>query len=247
MVIEQAVEIPTPDGSSDGFLYRPEETGSWPGVIHYTDIGGNRDANRNLSKRISKLGYVVLMPNVFYRVARPPLFDFPRTPGDERTMQRFRELSAPLTPDAMERDAIAYVDFLSSLNSARQGATGVVGYCFTGQIALRTAAVRTNKIMAAASFHGGGLYTEAPTSPHLVLPRVKARLYFGHAEGDRSMPVEAIAKLEDALEAWGGKYESEVYEGAAHAWTMPDAPVYNQPQAERAFVKLAELLAATLK
>jgi carboxymethylenebutenolidase len=112
---------------------------------------------------------------------------------------------------------------------------------------MRTAAVMADKVAAVASFHGGGLYSDEPTSPHLVLPRIKARLYFGHASNDRSMPTEAIEKFDRALAAWGGKYESEVYEGAMHGWTVPDAPVYNQAQAERAFGKLTGLFAATLK
>ena len=101
---------------------------------------------------------------------------------------------------------------------------GVVGYCFTGKMALYTAKARPGKIAAAASFHGGGLVTDGPDSPHLALPAIKARLYFGHATNDRSMPAEAIAKLDHALEAWGGQYESEVYDGAYHSWTVPDSP-----------------------
>ncbi len=111
---------------------------------------------------------------------------------------------------------------------------------------MRTAAANPDKVAAVASFHGGGLYTEEPTSPHLVLWRIKARLYFGHATKDRSMPPEAIEKFDRALAAWGGKYESEVYEGALHGWTVPDAPVYNQPQANRAFDELTKLYASTL-
>src|SRR5262249_47866130 len=126
------------------------------------------------------------------------------------------------------------------------GPIGVVGYCFTGALALRMAAARADRVAAAASFHGGGLYTAAPTSPHLVLPRVKARLYFGHAVEDRSMPAEAIARPGRALGGWGGRFESETYGGASHSWTVPDSPIYNQPQAERAFAKLTELFAATL-
>jgi carboxymethylenebutenolidase len=114
-------------------------------------------------------------------------------------------------------------------------------------MAVRTAAVRADRIVAAASFHGGALYTDAPASPHLALPRVKARLYFGHAVEDRSMPAEAIEKLNQSLEAWGGQYESEVYEGARHGWTVPDGKPYHQFQAERAWSKLKDLLANTLK
>jgi carboxymethylenebutenolidase len=167
--------------------------------------------------------------------------------GDERTMKRFAELRAPMTPEAVERDTTAYVKFLASHKAASAGAIGVVGYCFTGAMAMRTAAANPDKVAAVASFHGGGLYTEEPTSPHLLLPRIKARLYFGHATNDRSMAQAAIEKFDRALAAWGGKYESEVYEGAFHGWTVPDAPVYNQPQAERAFGKLTELFAGTLK
>ncbi len=118
----------------------------------------------------------------------------------------------------------------------------VVGYCLTGAMALRAAAARPDAVCAAASFHGGGLCTDSPASPHLVLPRVKARLYFGHADQDKSMPAGAIAKFEAALAAWGGRYESETYTGALHSWTVPDSPVFDQPQAERAFQKLAETL-----
>jgi carboxymethylenebutenolidase len=245
-VIEQDIQIRTDDGISDGVFFRPEGAGSWPGVLYLTDIGGIRPTYREMARHLAGEGYAVLMPNVFYRTGKPPMLDFKPVMGEERTMKRFAELAGPVTPDVMERDASVYVDSLAAYDTVTDGPLGVVGYCFTGAMALRTAAARPDKIAAAASFHGGGLYTDAPTSPHLVLPRVKARLYFGHAVQDRSMPQEAIEKLNRALEAWGGKYESEVYEGAFHGWTTLGSPVYNQPQAERAFAKLTGLFAATL-
>jgi len=203
-----------------------------------------------MARRLAAEGYCVLMPNVFYRSGRPPLWDFPRRLGEERTTKRIAELSAPLTPETMERDASDYVEFLAEQDSVSEGAMGVVGHCFTGSMALRTAAARPDRIAAAASFHGVRLFTDDATSPHLVLPRVKARLYFAHAVEDKSMPEEAIEKFNRALEAWGAsgnRYESEVYEGAYHGWTAPDSPVYNEPRADRAFKKLAELFAETLK
>ena len=251
-MIEETIETHTADGTADAILYQPEAGRRYPGVIHLTDIGGIRPAQQEMARRLASEGYAVLMPNVFYRTRKPPVFDFPAKPGpdkpgpdklgsdkpgDERT-KRVAELSAPLTSEAMTRDACAYVDFLAEHNSVSQGSMGVVGYCFTGKMALYTAMARPGKVRAAASFHGGGLATDAPDSPHLALPAIKARLYFGHAINDQSMPAEAIAKLDHALEAWGGRYESEVYEGAYHSWTVPDSPVYNQPQAERAFEKL---------
>jgi len=246
-VIELAVEIATPDGAPAGFLYHPAGNGSRPGVIHLTDIVGIRPASREMAKRLAAAGYCVLQPNVFYRTGQPPLLDFPIKLGEDRTMNRFRELSRPLPPEAMERDASAYVDFLASRPSTKKGPMGVVGYCFTGSMALRTAAARPDRIGAAASFHGGGLYTDAPTSPHTVLPRVRARLYFAHAFEDRTMPAEAIAKLDRALQSWGGAYASEIYPGAKHGWTVPDSAAYNEPQAERAFEKLIELFQSSLE
>ena len=246
-MIEKEIEIRLADGTSDGVLYQPEGELRSPGAIFLTDIGGIRPATRDMARRLAAEGYCVLMPNVFYRTGRPPMFDFPRRLGEERTMKRIAELSAPVTPEAMERDATDYVEFLATQDAVSGGSMGVVGHCFTGPMAMRVAAARPDRIAAAASFHGVRLFTDAPTSPHLVLPRIKARLYFGHAINDNSMTEEAIEKLDRALESWGGSYDSEVYEGAYHGWTAPDSPVHNEAQAERAFHKLTEMFAETLK
>jgi carboxymethylenebutenolidase len=246
-VIEKEIEIPTPYGTPGGLLHHPEGSGPWPGVLHLTDIGGIRPANIELSKRLAEAGYLVLLPNVFYRTGKPPLFTPPFTIGDEAFMKRVGELRAPLTPDALKRDAAAYVDFLANVPGMKAGRFAVTGYCFTGAMAMLVAAMHPDKIGALATFHAAGLYKDDPASPHLLLPRIKARLYFGHAFEDRGMPKEAIEKFNRALDVWGGKYESEIYEGAGHGWTMRDMPVYNQPRAERAFSKLLELLAATIR
>lgn len=245
-VTEKAIEIPTPDGRSDGFFYFPESTHkTWPGIIHLTDISGIRPAQQQMAQRLAAEGYAVLMPNIFYRNARPPVLDF-RPSGDERTRVRMAELTGPMTPDAIEHDAVAYIDFLEKQPEVKAGSFGVVGYCFSGAITMRIAAARPDKIAAAASFHGGRLYTDAATSPHLLLPRIKARLYFGHAVEDRSMPADAIDKLDHALATWGGKYVSETYPGAHHSWTTPDSPVFDQGQADRAFATLTQLFRETV-
>ena len=244
--MEKPIEIRTPDGVADGFLIQPEKEGRWPGVLYLTDIFGVRDASRGMASRLAAEGYAVLLPNIFYRTGKPPIFNFPFKMGDDRFVSRLNEIRGPLTPDAMERDLSEYVDFLAKQPSVSGKAFGAVGFCFSGQLALRAAAVRSGQIGAVASFHGGGLYTDAPTSPHLVLPRVKAHLYFGHATEDHAMPQEAIGKFDRALAAWGGNYESEVYD-AHHGWTVPDNPSYNEPQAERAYKKLTDLLRSTLK
>jgi carboxymethylenebutenolidase len=244
---DKHVEIQTQDGTADAVLFRPEGGGKHPGVIHLPDIAGVRDSHKQMAKRLAERGYVVLLVNVFYRSGRTPVWAFPFQMGEERSMKRLTELREPLTPEAMERDAAAYVDFLAKQEGVSNALMGVVGYCFTGGMALRTAAARPQKIAAAASFHGGQLWTDQETSPHKVLPQVKARLYFAHADGDPYMPKDAIDNLEKALAAWGGKYQSEIYPGAKHSWTVPDSPVYDKAQADRAFGKLTELFQSALR
>ncbi len=243
-MIETKVEIRTSDGIADGFLFHVDAT-QHPGVIYLTDIGGIRPAQNQAALRLAEQGYTVLMPNIFYRTGRPPLIQFPLQSGED-TAKRMAELTTPLTPDAVARDAHAYADFLLSQSSTRKAPIGVVGYCFSGAIAMRIAAALSDRVAAAASFHAGRLFVDTPQSPHLLLPHIKARLYFGHAVQDKSMPKEAIDKFEAALRDWGGRFESETYEGAFHSWTTLDSPVYNPPQAEKAFQRLTQLFAETL-
>ena len=250
---EKEVDIRTADGNCDAILYSTDDgKKKHPGVIHYPDIMGIRPSHRAMAKRLAEQGYTVLLVNPFYRTAKGKLFDFtPNFAGDERTMKRFGELAGPLPPEAMERDATAFVNFLAAQASVSGAKMGAVGYCFTGQESLRTAAAQPNRMGAIASFHGGGLYTDKPTSPHLALSRIPKsngpQLYFGHAVNDHSMPQEAIDKLNGALKSWGGKYESEVYADALHGWTVADSAAYKQAEAERAFGKLTALYASALK
>jgi carboxymethylenebutenolidase len=246
-MIEKELQLTGPDGVIDAVLFISETGKPLPGVLFIPDIGGIRDTMRQMARRLAGEGYTILMPNPFYRTSRPPVFSFARKPGDPATTKRIGELSAPLTPEAIKKDLALYLDTLTSQSTTAKGKVGAVGFCIGGGIALRAAAEWPEVVGAIASFHGGGLYAaENPSSPHLVLPRVKARLYFGHATEDRSMDPNAIAHFNKALQEWGGRYESEIYEGARHGWTVPDSPVYNQPQAERAYTKLTALFRETL-
>ena len=239
-------EISGPDGAIDGVLCRPVDAGHWPGVLYLTDIGGVRDAQIARADRLAGEGYVVVMPNVFYRTRRPPMFEFPRNMKEERSQVRYRELTTPLTPATLARDADVYVNWMSDRLEIARDPLAVVGHCFTGGFTLRVAAARPDRVALAASFHGGGLATDAPDSPHRLLPKIRAQLYFGHAVEDASMPAEAIARLDRALAAWGGTYTSEVYEGARHGWTASDGTAYDANQAERAFRTLVDLLKTAL-
>src|SRR5580704_1172595 len=235
-MLEKDIEIRMADGVCDAVLFEAEDGRRRPGAIHYPDIVGIRPSHRAMARRLAEAGYTVLLPNPFYRTARTPVFDFkPNFAGDERTIKRFGELTGPMPPEAMETDASTYTNYLATQSSVSAALMGAVGYCFTGAMALRTAAARPDRVGAIASFHGGRLFIDGPTSPHLVLPHIPitdgASLYFGHASNDHSMPAEAITKFEGALKAWGGKYESETYK-AAHGWTVTDSNAYNQPEAE---------------
>ena len=244
-MIERKFEIAAADGAADAILYAPGE-GPYPGLLFYTDIFGIRTANQGMAHRIAAEGYAVLMPNVFYRYGKPPFADASFKWGEPASMKIIHGLFAALTGGMMERDAPLYVSALLAQPEVSGSKAAVVGYCSTGAMALRTAAVAPDEVAAAASFHGGQLVTGAPDSPHSRVPLVKGELYFGHAVEDQSMPPDAIEKLNDTLKAWGGRYESEVYEGALHGWTVPGRDVYNRKQAERAHQKLLDLLKRNL-
>ena len=243
---EEKVDVPTADGTADARLIRTDGSEPSPGVIVLTDIWGIRPAFVDLGKRIAERGYTVLVPNIFYRSGRAPVFDEPGDFQDPKTREKINGMTRPLTPDAMERDGSAFVDFLASRESVGSGSMGVVGFCFAGSFALRVAAARPDRIGAAASFHGGGLYKDDDSSPHRVLPRVKARLYFGHATNDNSMTAGQIEMFEAALEKWGGEYSSETY-NARHGWMIPGREIYDPTSARRGFDKLIELFDSTLK
>ncbi|KAA6458369.1 dienelactone hydrolase family protein [Acidobacteria bacterium AB60] len=242
----QELKLILPDGTTDAALHTPDPDQPQPGILLLPDVAGPRPVLDQVARDLAAQEYTVLLPNPFYRTGEPPLFHLPRKPGDPATAQRVAELLAPLTPDAIDRDIAAWLDFLTLHPSVAPGPVAVVGFCIGGLMAFRAAAVRPAKVAVAVSFHGGRLYqAEDPNSAHRNLPKITARLYFGHAVEDKSMPSEAIAALDQALQDWGGHYETEVYPGAHHGWTLADNPTYNQPQAERAFAKLTSILKET--
>lgn len=243
-MIETKLEIPAIDVET--LFFRPDGIAAFPGILFLTDVWGIRPANIGMAKRLAEKGFAVLMPNVFHRYSRMTPDGFESDDVGEQ-QKRLGQLFQALTAEDMVRDGKAYVDFLSAQKGVKPGKVGVVGHCYTGQMAVRIAAAMPDRIAAAASFHGGFLVTDRPDSPHRVLAPIKARLYFAHAVEDSSATPEHVAALEQALRDWHGAFESEVYEGALHGWTVPGRPIYNELQAERAFEKEAELFDATLK
>ncbi len=243
---EQHIRIAMPNGGeADAYLFTPDHNSfnkPLAAVIDYPDIKGVRETSRQMSQRVANEGYLVLSPNPFYRFGPPPVFDdVPWDFSNPMTQQRFKELTQPLTPEAVAADAAAYVRTLDE-NGAAPGSMAVIGHCFTGTLALYTAAGLPDRIATAVSFHGGGLFRkDDPTSPHLQIPKIKGSLYFGHATDDGSMPAEAIQQLEKSLADWGGLSDSEMYK-AGHGWTVPDNPSFDPHEADRAHAKLVSLL-----
>jgi len=247
-VIETDVLIQTPDGNCDAAFLHPGG-GSHPGVIVWADALSLRPTMREMGKRLAAEGYAVLVPNPYYRVARAPLpfashFNF-QDPADVAKLQPL--MASINTSGAVERDAEALAAFLGGqkeVDSTRK--VGVQGYCLGGRLAVRTAAAVPERIGAGASFHGGGLVTDKPDSPHLLAPKIKGRMYFGIAANDDERQPEAKDKLKEAFAAAGVPAAVEVYPGAKHGWCVPDMPAYNPPDAERAWARLMALYDAAL-
>ena len=245
-MLEKNVDAKTPDGIADCEFYSPGESGAWPGVIMYPDVLGTRPAFRDMARRLVSEGFCVLMPNFYYRVSKVPVFSFTPAFGEEKTVARLGDLRPTQTPDLVARDVGSYVETLLSQPQVKKDKIGVVGYCMTGSFAMRTAAAMPGNVAAAISFHGGNLLTDQPDSPHLLLPMIKAKLYFGFAVEDKTMPDEVVEKFKQALDAANSDWSGEVYEDARHGWCMPDHPKHNQAQAERAWSKMVALFNETL-
>lgn len=244
----ETIEIQTPDGPAEAYLARPAQPGEHPGVLFYVDAIGLRPRIREMADRIASWGYVVLVPHVFHRDGRAADL----APREDLTVAENREKFFAggvmdrvnrLTPDKAEPDARLWVDTL--LEHAR-APIGVVGYCMGARLATRTAGLRPDVVAAVGGFHGGGLVTDAPDSPHHAIAGSRAEFVYGHADADRSMPPEAVAALGAELEKAGLRHTNEVYPGARHGYTMADTAPYDEAATERHFEALRDLFARTL-
>jgi carboxymethylenebutenolidase len=250
MVVE-TVDVAAADGVADVLVARPSGGGPHPAVLLYTDAFGIRAAVHTHAARLASHGYVVMVPNLFYRQGRAPVLDdIEQLIGAADRAALFAALGplmAALTPAAVDADAQAWLDFLTAHEQVREGPIGTVGYCLGGRLSLRTAGAHPDAVAAAASFHGGNLATDQDDSPHLTAVHAGAELYIGHADNDRSMDPEQMGRLTRALADAHVRHTAELYVGAGHGWTQTDTPVYDEPSAERHWSRMLELFGRVLQ
>lgn len=236
------VDVHTPDGTADAYLTRPDDGGRHPGVLHLIDAFGLRPRIEEMADRIAERGYAVLAPNVFYRAGRAPVLPFPDMSEEGARAEfitRVRPLMGQLTAERISADGAAYLD---ELTEVAEEPVAITGYCMGARLGWRIAAAHPHRVAALAGFHGGGLVTDDPDSPHRSAGALRAEVYFGHADQDPTNTAEQIATLDAALDDAGVTRRSEVYAGAAHGYTMADTPAYDGQACERHFAALSDLL-----
>lgn len=236
-VTETDVTVTTPDGAADCYFVHPA-SGTAPGVLIWPDIFGLRPAFRQMGKRLAESGYAVLVVNPFYRVKKAPT----ASRGGATPIDEVRPLAAGLNETTHMTDAKAFIGWLDQQAAvAKNRKMGTQGYCMGGPLAFRTAAAMPDRVGAVATFHGGGLVTAAPNSPHLQAAGSKAQFLVLIAENDDQRAPNDKATLKDTFAKANLPAEIEVYAGAAHGWCPPDSQVYNEPLAEKAWARLLAL------
>jgi len=246
-VTETDVTVKTADGTADAVLFHPSGKGRWPAVLVWPDIMGLRPAFRDLGRRLAAQGYVVLVPNPFYRSKTAPVIEGPIDFGNPDTRKLLMGYRATLTPAGIAADAKAYLAFLDTrAQTDVRRAAGVQGYCMGGELSFRTAAAVPDRVAAVGSFHGGnGLVTDKPESPHLLIPRTRARYLVAQARNDDAQKPETKDALKAAFAAAGRPATVEVYP-ADHGWCVPGGQTYDVAQAERAWAALLQLYRTAL-
>ncbi len=242
---DEQVTIRTRDGDCPSHVMSPASGGPWPGVIFYMDAGGIRPAVLDMARRLADAGYIVLLPDLFYRYGPyGPFVPKEVFAGDFRAI--LGPLMATTGNDKAVEDTQALLAYLDTRGDVAGRKLGAVGFCMGGGMALAAAGTYPDRFAAVASFHGGNLATDAPASSHLLAPKIKAEVYVAAAENDGSYPPEMAERLEKALAQADVRYSTETYP-AAHGWMKPDFPVYDHAAAERGWIAMLALFGRNLQ
>jgi carboxymethylenebutenolidase len=240
------IEIQTQDGTCPSFVSRPKGKGPWPAVVVYMDGVGIRPAMLELGERLASYGFFVLLPDLFYRSGPYEPMD-PHTvfSDPEKRKVLLEKFFAHASQANIMSDTRAFLAYLDAEPDAQPGDIGVTGYCMGGSLALAAAGKFPERVVAAASYHGSRLATDAPESPHLLAPQMRARVYVAGATDDASFPDEMKARLDTALTQANVDHQIVTYP-AKHGWVFRDTPVFNEASAERHWQTLVTLLESTL-
>ncbi len=244
---DKSLQIPTADGQADAFAAFPGNGGRHPGVLLYPDAFGVRPVLQQIARELAGHGYYVLVPNLYYRRGPAPVTELPGHIGEEirpAVFARLMPLIQAHTTERALRDADAYLRFLAAQPEVSAGPVAVVGYCIGAVLAVRTAAAHPGRVAAVAGFHPFFLVTSAPDSPHRLFPEIIAQVHLGLAEGD--MTPESFSELNQALDAAGVSYTSEIYPGTVHGFTMFDTDAFSPSELQRHWDRLLPLLDRTL-
>ncbi|MFD9409691.1 dienelactone hydrolase family protein [Streptomyces sp. NPDC059989] len=243
----KSLQIPTADGQADAFAAFPDGGERHPGVLLYPDAFGVRPELENKARELAGHGYYVLVPNLYYRHGATPVVDLPEHISEDNRPELFTRL-LPLveahTTERILRDADAYLRFLTAQPEVSAGPVATIGYCLGAALAMRTATAHPDEVAAVAGFHPGFLVTDAPDSPHRLFPKLTAEVHIGLAEGD--MAPEVLSEFNQALDAAGVDYTTEIYPDTVHGFTMSDTSAFNPAALQRHWDRLLPLLGRTL-
>lgn len=240
------VSVAAPDGACPATLHVPDSGTPAPGVIFYADAPGVRETLRLMADRLSSSGYVVLVPDVYYRAGDWAPFDLATVFSDPPERDRMKSMTAGLTADMIDRDAGAFLDFLLARPEVSGSTVGITGYCMGGRAAMLVAGRHPERVAAAGSFHGGRLaVTDDPGSPHLTADRITAAVCVGAAKDDDSFPAEQFDRLERIFVDAGVRYTMDTYD-ARHGFAVPDHPAHDQAAEDRHWTAVTALFEANL-
>ncbi len=225
-MIEQEVDVTTPDGEMKTFIYHPSHEGPHPVVLYLMDAPSIRPALKEMASRLATAGYFVMLPYLFYRGG--PYREFGRS---DEEMHLWRELMRGVTTTSILGDADALLALADADPAAREGAVGAVGFCMSGPLVFSLAKNRPERVKAAASIHGARLVTDDPESPHRGLERVQGEIYLGWADNDQSAPPETVPVMRQALDDAGVRYELDFFTDAVHGYAPPGER-YNRAASE---------------
>lgn len=243
---QETTSIRTKDGDCPAFVFTPEGMGPWPAVIFFMDGIAIRPTLFAMSARLAAEGYVVLLPDLYYRLGHYEPLDATTIFSSPEALAKLGPMMASTDNRRATEDTAAYLAYLDTRADVAGTKVGTTGYCMGGGISLTVAGTYPERIAAAASFHGGNLATDSELSPHLLAPKMKGRIHIAGADADSYYPLDMHQRLKNALADAKVDHMCEIYPGALHGWTMIDTPVYNEEAAERHWRELLALFAEAL-